>query len=101
MPELSLSYGMDCHTDFARSHMNIICLISSEPDRQIGQSEFSPIWRWNTTPLQGMNPLRSHQPKILITMFVELCIESLANTKVLTQLDIKSKHESPILCPKN
>ena len=28
-----------CHTDFARSHMNIICLISSEPDRQIGQSE--------------------------------------------------------------
>ena len=27
------------HTDFARSHMNIICLISSEPDRQIGQSE--------------------------------------------------------------
>ena len=39
MPELSLSCGMDCHTDFARSHMNIICLISSEPDRQIGQSE--------------------------------------------------------------
>jgi len=35
----------------ARSHMNIICLISSEPDRQIGQSEFSPIWLWNTTPL--------------------------------------------------
>ena len=62
MPELSLSCGMDCHTDFARSHMNIICLISSEPDRQIGQSEFSPIWRWNMTPLQGMNPLRSHQP---------------------------------------
>ena len=28
-----------CHTDFARSHMNIICLISSEPDRQIEQSE--------------------------------------------------------------
>ena len=28
-----------CHTDFARSHMNIICLISSEPNRQIGQSE--------------------------------------------------------------
>ena len=28
-----------CHTDFARSHMNIICLISSKPDRQIGQSE--------------------------------------------------------------
>ena len=28
-----------CHTDFARSHMNIISLISSEPDRQIGQSE--------------------------------------------------------------
>ena len=28
-----------CHTDFARSHMNNICLISSEPDRQIGQSE--------------------------------------------------------------
>ena len=28
-----------CHTNFARSHMNIICLISSEPDRQIGQSE--------------------------------------------------------------
>jgi len=22
MPELSLSCGMDCHTDFARSHMN-------------------------------------------------------------------------------
>ena len=29
----------NCHTDFALSHMNIICLISSEPDRQIGQSE--------------------------------------------------------------
>ena len=28
-----------CHTDFARSHMNIICLISSKPDRQIGQLE--------------------------------------------------------------
>ena len=28
-----------CHTDFARSHMNIICLISSKSDRQIGQSE--------------------------------------------------------------
>ena len=28
-----------CHIDFARSHMNIICLISSEPDRQIEQSE--------------------------------------------------------------
>ena len=28
-----------CHVDFARSHMNIICLISSEPDRQIEQSE--------------------------------------------------------------
>ena len=28
-----------CHTDFTRSHMNIICLISSEPDKQIGQSE--------------------------------------------------------------
>ena len=29
----------NCHIDFARSHMNIIYLISSEPDRQIGQSE--------------------------------------------------------------
>ena len=28
-----------CHTDFAQSHMNIICLISYEPNRQIGQSE--------------------------------------------------------------
>ena len=28
-----------CHTDFARSHMNIICLISSKPNRQIRQSE--------------------------------------------------------------
>ena len=30
-----------CHTDFARSHMNIICLIFSEPNRQIGQSEYT------------------------------------------------------------
>ena len=35
LPKKSNNY----HTDFARSHMNIICLISSETDRQIGQSE--------------------------------------------------------------
>jgi hypothetical protein len=45
-------------TTAARSHMNIICLISSEPDRQIGQSEFSPIWRWNMTPLQNLLQLK-------------------------------------------